>query len=914
MDKSAIIQNAQKYTAKGQIEKAIEEWQRLIAETPNDGNIYNTIGDLYLKKNSPKQAIGSYLKAAEAYDKAGFALKTIAVYKKVIKIDPRRIEAYVKLADLHAERGLTGNAIEDYMTVAKHYAREGKVRESLDIYRKIADLDPSNVNIQIKLSELCLKEGLKNVALEGLLKAAQSCSTQGKTNEADDLYTRILEIDPANEMARVGMKDREGVNPQSQTHPPVEIHQIINPGDLDQEEKSLREALNGPEPALVQRQELGYLLLKKGDLEGALHELRQVVQEYHNGKQWGPAIQVMLDYLRKDPKRLEAHDLLAQSYEKGGLTDRAVEEYVTLIDLLISEEHSMTEAMELFNRLKDLDPQNAVIEKLRDRFGQYLNPISISASGGLEPSQGSLSHSASSPSSGGLERTGRKEVVQSYLTEAEVYIKYGLTGKALEQLKTALKVAPDNLEVHQQLKEVYGIEGKIPEIVRECLELARIYTKSKQNDQRRQILEEALELDPDNAEVKALLQAGAGESKKAPKEQKESGKGQRFGPNKSVGDQVSGGEGIESKSLWPDNSTPEVSQEKEAPELDLDDAQVEALLQAGSGEFIKAPKEQTDRGKRQSDPKKSVDDQVPGGQGIDSKTPWPHDLTPGILQKVVELFAEAEFYYQQGLKEEAKKLYQKVLALEPSHFQAQIRLLEMESVEGGSRSSQESAKAVETPVQAKDSDLPFAAQDEDSVDLVEMFMEEMADKPVPASAPKVDPAQQELESIFLEFKKGVKKQFADQDYETHYNLGIAYKEMGLITEAVEEFQLASKGQAIFIDAMSMIATCYREKGDYEPAMQQIQAILMDERCSSGHAIGLKYELAQLYELREMKKEALELYQEIYRVDKTFKDVAKRLKKLKGNAPDIPQASASLPSKKVHTEKVKSKKQKKVSYL
>ena len=235
-------------------------------------------------------------------------------------------------------------------------------------------------------------------------------------------------------------------------------------------------------------------------------------------------------------------------------------------------------------------------------------------------------------------------------------------------------------------------------------------------------------------------------------------------------------------------------------------------------------------------------------------------------------------------------------------------------MEGGKRSSHESAKMVETPVQPESSDLPVAEQDEDSVDLVEMFIEEMADKPEPASEPKVDPAQQELESIFLEFKKGVQKQFGDQDYETHYNLGIAYKEMGMISEAVEEFQLASKGQASFIDAMSMIATCCREKGDYEQAMQQIQAILMDERCSSGHAIGLKYELAQLYELREMKKEALELYQEIYRVDKTFKDVAKRVKNLKGNAPDTPQASASVPSRKVPTEKVKSKKQKKVSYL
>lgn len=66
-DKSSIIEKAQKLAAKGQIDKAIEEWQKLIAETPNDGNIYNTIGDLHLKANHTKEAIAAYLKAADAF-------------------------------------------------------------------------------------------------------------------------------------------------------------------------------------------------------------------------------------------------------------------------------------------------------------------------------------------------------------------------------------------------------------------------------------------------------------------------------------------------------------------------------------------------------------------------------------------------------------------------------------------------------------------------------------------------------------------------------------------------------------------------------------------------------------------------------------------------------------------------------
>ncbi|MDC4226844.1 MAG: tetratricopeptide repeat protein [Candidatus Manganitrophus sp.] len=74
-DKSSIIEKAQKLAAKGQIDKAIEEWQKLIAETPNDGNIYNTIGDLHLKANHTKEAIAAYLKAADAFQRGRLRVK-----------------------------------------------------------------------------------------------------------------------------------------------------------------------------------------------------------------------------------------------------------------------------------------------------------------------------------------------------------------------------------------------------------------------------------------------------------------------------------------------------------------------------------------------------------------------------------------------------------------------------------------------------------------------------------------------------------------------------------------------------------------------------------------------------------------------------------------------------------------------
>ena len=196
LDKTVIIQNAQKFAIKGQIDKAIDEWQKLIKETPNDGNIFNTIGDLYLKKNSNSEAISAYLKAASAFDKAGFSLKTIAVYKKIIKINPEATDIFIKLADLDAERGLVGNAIEEYLKVIKHYSKNGFNKDSILVYKKIVNLDSNNITMRIKLADLCVKEGQKKEAVEQYIKIAEIYRAENKFFEAEEALRRGLVLDP----------------------------------------------------------------------------------------------------------------------------------------------------------------------------------------------------------------------------------------------------------------------------------------------------------------------------------------------------------------------------------------------------------------------------------------------------------------------------------------------------------------------------------------------------------------------------------------------------------------------------------------------------------------------------------------------------------------------------------------------
>src|SRR5512136_1575879 len=151
IDRNSVIKEAQKFAGKGQFDKAIAEWRKLVKDSPNDANIFNTIGDLCLKKNSKAEAVDAYKRAADILAEDGFTSKAIALYKKVLNIDPEKVEIHLALGDMNADKGLTGNALESYKFAADHYKKKNDIVKALGIYQKMADLNPANVAFRVKL-------------------------------------------------------------------------------------------------------------------------------------------------------------------------------------------------------------------------------------------------------------------------------------------------------------------------------------------------------------------------------------------------------------------------------------------------------------------------------------------------------------------------------------------------------------------------------------------------------------------------------------------------------------------------------------------------------------------------------------------------------------------------------------------
>jgi tetratricopeptide (TPR) repeat protein len=143
-----------------------------------------------------------------------------------------------------------------------------------------------------------------------------------------------------------------------------------------------------------------------------------------------------------------------------------------------------------------------------------------------------------------------------------------------------------------------------------------------------------------------------------------------------------------------------------------------------------------------------------------------------------------------------------------------------------------------------------------------------------------------LQDLFDEFKEDIEESGSQtEDPETHYNLGVAFKEMGLLDEAIGELQKVSqaidRGQSFSqaMQAYTWLANCFLEKGVPEASFKWYQKALTladDEDTRTA----INYELACAYDSAGMKSEALRNFMEVYSVNIDYRDVAERIKSLK----------------------------------
>ncbi|HYZ90672.1 MAG TPA: tetratricopeptide repeat protein, partial [Myxococcales bacterium] len=199
---------------------------------------------------------------------------------------------------------------------------------------------------------------------------------------------------------------------------------------------------------------------------------------------------------------------------------------------------------------------------------------------------------------------------------------------------------------------------------------------------------------------------------------------------------------------------------------------------------------------------------------------------------------------------------------------------------------------------------PQSEQDDLAAELASELAAEISAAHLVEDAPLdgdvLDSFQVPAHEVLGEFRDKVAKTVRREDAQTHYDLGIAYKEMGLLEEAIQEFEIVLQhgGGARRADCYTMLGTCEAERGNGEEALRYLEEGLQLEELSAEARRALAFELGCVLETLGRNDEALEQYQSVAAEERGFRDVAARIQRLGGGVgakPRPPVKPAARPA-------------------
>jgi hypothetical protein len=144
---------------------------------------------------------------------------------------------------------------------------------------------------------------------------------------------------------------------------------------------------------------------------------------------------------------------------------------------------------------------------------------------------------------------------------------------------------------------------------------------------------------------------------------------------------------------------------------------------------------------------------------------------------------------------------------------------------------------------------------------------------------RVEGEEADFTYMLEKFKAGVAANVDDEDFDSHYDLGVAYKEMGLIDEAIFQFQKALRGTTQRIRAYEALGQCFIERNEHDVAITVLGRALREPGMEDEDLIGVLYLLGFASEGAKKARDAAAYYQRVFAIDIDFRDVSKRLKQM-----------------------------------
>ncbi len=929
-DREKILQAAQKYIDKRKYDRAILEYQKVVEHEPNDARTLLRIGDLQARLGSHAEAIATYDRVALFYSSKGFSLKAVAVLKQIGELidrhAPHLADQYghvlPKLAQTYAELGLTNDALATYDAVARRLQNRGRDRDAVEIIRRMVSLDRQNALPYLRLAEALCRVSRVDEAMEHFWTSAQLLTQQGRPDDALKVLERILHFRQDPRIARVAAElyltkgTREaGLSALSR----LQISFDADPRDLS------TLALLAQAFDLIGQSSKGVEVYK--EMVRIAAETGQ--RELHDGY-----LQHLLAVAPRDEQvRALAAMHGVSSPSRAPLArarSSAPPESIAEDDIEFIDEEAVAEADDA--EPADTDAPTRVTPGLGERgrkrvssapelsvhrgrvaeaapASEFLRKALVDAESfrGLKlygKASASLRHALTvAPHSIEL-RAALEQVlleagdhagaIEQMLTVAQLYIDRGSLSAAEAELQQVLELAPGTAEARRLLDKVEALTGDDRRSRRPPPD-----GRAKEEPPASQAEHEAFEL---RARItgRAATPPAPADDEPLPAYELEDDDLMAVTPPT----------GSSPKAAPAPQPAPRSAPGQPPPLQGRGEAAAAALARgagAAKGAAAEAPL-----------PQFSLDSGVhhpPGPHAAPiSAAPPPSAraaVDPDTIPRpphsrrdsIRATLDEAEFFESRGLYQDASMILRDRLEQYPGEgalIEAIARIEPKLNTESGTRDvgrlSEQSpddpsltshAPVVAPPPLAAVEDVPASRGKELRVQFTTdgntqggPIIDADADLDL-IDALEEQPRQQQIDvdEVFAKFKQGVKAQISDNDSATHYDLGVAYKEMGLLADAAREFELASSDPKRECNCLAMMGMMYRERGEYDRAAEAYVKALNATHKTVGQEVSLYYDLGVIYEMKNDPDEAIYYFQRITRRDPGYRDVSQRLKAL-----------------------------------
>ena len=950
-----VIQSAERYVSRGKIDAAIKEYRKLLAESPNDISTLNRVGDLYARINRNSEAIDLFTQIAEQYAGDGFFVKAIAIYKKIIKLDPTLLEVYEKLADLYHRQGMVNEARTQYQVLADYYQKHERTAAAIAIYSRMAELEPEDPSHHVRLAELYRREDRLEEAMGEFRAIAELMLQHGKGAEAARVFERALDVD-SDDLGFITdavLKLKEGGHVGPAAHF-LALAVARNPkAERVARIAGLPDRAAAPAPAAGPRP-------APAEPESRPREPPPAAIEPTPAPIEGEPEVFELDLDEELPANLVAPppDMLEDRERPGAawVDPEAEPVPAPAADAPTAPEPTLTGTFEF-----DLDLDADAAELLG----------AVEEAPTAPAFEGSLDHDL-------LERTAAEVQTErvsesgDLLTEAEVLAKYGIEEKALERLAELLQREPDNLEAFRLMVGIHlgaGRHGRAAAVAARMREQAeRLSDRAVWPEVRDRL--EALGF---------LVVAGGIEPPPPPAPEAEAPEGEEAAPEAEAPEGEEAAPEVEAptpeieEAAAPEEALeidlsldderfelPEIPWEEEprpeAPPAEAEPAEAEHATAPADERFVEleeaaptappapeaeeptapAPRKRR-RGladldaaladlagqflgrRRQPGPAR---EEVPApveeapepaaAAALEAPTapPEPVAAAPEVSAEVSEEPADVsaprleEATVEEPVEASSGASLDPLRALGES-LRAEIdegdeetppapappAAAEPEPAEAPAvaaspaRDPDDSAVSWLDEVSAAAAGRPALEDEGDFFDLGAELEQELSAEGLGGDELLVGPGEQSLEEIVEGFKRGVAESLSPEDYDTHFNLGIAYREMGLLDEAIGEFQLAAKEPSYLVSCASMLGLCFREKGLPELAVKWYQRGLQARGLADDDRLGLLYDLGDAQLAAGDRTAAYHAFVDAYGVNSNYRDVVARLAELEPRVTD-----------------------------